>query len=113
VSREGIVAQASPRRKALRVVLRYVGMLAVAAVISVPISLIGTFMMNPLLNRLEAKYGIELTGHSGPADWIFALILGSRPSWCICSSRSSHRSPVADRGQSRRSHPNPRARRAT
>jgi hypothetical protein len=32
--------------------------------------------MNPLLGRLEAKYGVELTGHSGPADWIFALMFG-------------------------------------
>lgn len=70
------MAPASPQRKALRVALRYVGLLAVAAVISFPISFIGTFMMNPLLNRLEAKYGIELTGHSGPADWIFALDFG-------------------------------------
>ena len=70
------MAQASPQRKALRVALRYVGLLVVAAVISFPISFIGTFMMNPLFNRLEAKYGIELTGHSGPADWIFALVFG-------------------------------------
>jgi len=60
----------------LRVALRYLGLLAVAAVISFPISFIGTFMMNPLLNRLEARYGIELTGHSGPADWIFELAFG-------------------------------------
>jgi hypothetical protein len=70
------VAQPSPQRKALRVALRYVGLLAVAVVISFPISFIGTFMMNPVLNRLEARYGIELTGHSGPADWIFALVFG-------------------------------------
>jgi hypothetical protein len=75
VSREGIVAQASPQRKALRVALRYLGLLAIA-VISFPISFIGTFMMNPLLGRLEAKYGIELTGHSGPADWIFEIVFG-------------------------------------
>lgn len=70
------MVQASLRRKALRVVLRYVGLLALAAVISFPISFIATFMMNPLLNRLESRYGIELTGHSGPADWIFAVVFG-------------------------------------
>ena len=70
------MAQPSPQRKALRVVLRSIGLVAVAAVISFPISFIGTFMMNPLLGRLEAKYGIELTGHSGPADWIFAVAFG-------------------------------------
>ena len=70
------MAQASPQRKALRVALRYLGLLAIAIVISFPISFIGTFMMNPLLGRLEAKYGIELTGHSGPADWIFEVVFG-------------------------------------
>jgi hypothetical protein len=70
------VAQPSPQRKALRVVLRYVGLLAAAAVISFPIAFIGTIMMNPLLGRLEARYGIELTGHSGPADWIFEVVFG-------------------------------------
>ena len=70
------MAQPSPQRKALRVVLRYVGLLVAAAVISLPISFVGTMLMNPLLGRLEAKYGIELTGHSGPADWIFEVVFG-------------------------------------
>jgi hypothetical protein len=51
-------------------------LVAAAAVISFPISFIGTFMMNPLLGRLEARYGVELTGHSGPADWIFEVVFG-------------------------------------
>lgn len=70
------MAQPSPQRKTLRTVLRYVGLLVAAAVISFPISFIGTFMMNPLLGRLEARYGVELTGHSGPADWIFEAVFG-------------------------------------
>ena len=70
------MAQPSPQRKTLRTVLRYVGLLVVAAVISFPISFMGTFMMNPLLGRLEARYGVELTGHSGPADWIFEVAFG-------------------------------------
>jgi len=76
VSREGIVAQVSRQRKALRGALRLAGLGLVAALASFPIAFIGTFLMNPLLGRLESRYGIELTGHSGPADWIFELVFG-------------------------------------
>jgi hypothetical protein len=70
------VAQASPQRKALRGAFRLVGLGFAAAIVSFPISFIGTLLMNPLLGRLEARYGVELTGHSGPADWVFALVFG-------------------------------------
>ncbi len=75
-SREVIVAQGSRQRKALRKALWLVGSGFAAALASFPIAFIGTFLMNPLLGRLERRYGIELTGHSGPADWIFALVFG-------------------------------------
>jgi len=68
------VVQASPRRKALRGAVRLVGLGFLAAIVSFPIAFIGTFLLNPLLGRLESRYGVELTGHSGPADWIFVLV---------------------------------------
>ena len=68
------MARPESQRKALRVAFRLVSLALVSAVVSFPLAFSGTIMMNPLLGRLEAKYGVELTGHSGPADWIFALV---------------------------------------
>jgi hypothetical protein len=73
-SREGIVARPESQRKALRAAFRLLGLALVSAIVSVPLAFTSTILMNPLLGRLEAKYGVELTGHSGPADWIFALV---------------------------------------
>ena len=69
------MVQVGRQRKALRAV-RLLGLAVTAPLASLPIAFIGTFLMNPLLGRLETHYGIELTGHSGPADWIFALVFG-------------------------------------
>lgn len=35
-----------------------------------------TFMLTPLLWKLEEPLGLELAGHSGPADWIFLTVIG-------------------------------------
>lgn len=70
------MAQVSRQRKAWRGAFRLVGLGLAAALASFPISFFGTFLMNPVLGRLESRYGIELTGHSGPADWIFELVFG-------------------------------------
>ena len=74
-AREGIVAPPSARRKG-RAPLRYVGLAFVAAVVAIPVSLVTTFMLNPLLRRLEVAWGVELTGHSGPSEWIFEVVFG-------------------------------------
>lgn len=68
------MARPESQRKALRVAFRLVSLALVSAVVSVPLAFSGTIMINPLLGRLEAKYGVEFTGHSGPADRIFALV---------------------------------------
>ena len=68
------MARPESQRKALRVASRLISLGLLSAVVSFPLAFTGTIMMNPLLGRLEAKYGVELTGHSGPADWIFALV---------------------------------------
>ncbi len=72
--RERIVARPESQRKVLRAAFRLLGLGFVSAIASVPLAFTSTILMNPLLGRLEAKYGVALTGHSGPADWIFALV---------------------------------------
>ena len=70
------MAPPSPRRKGLRLALRLGACFLVAAIFALPASVVTTIMLNPLLGRLEARYGIELTGHSGPSDWIYLLVFG-------------------------------------
>ena len=67
------MARPESQRKALRTAFRLIGLGVVSAVVSVPLAFTSTILMNPLLGRLEARYGVELTGHSGPADWIFEI----------------------------------------
>ena len=50
--------------------------LAAAALVLVPalpIALIGTFVLTPLWSWIEARYGIESVGASGPANWCFVV----------------------------------------
>ena len=68
------MARPESQRKALRTAFRLIGLGVVSAVVSVPLAFTSTILMNPLLGRLEARYGVELTGHSGPADWIFEMV---------------------------------------
>jgi hypothetical protein len=41
-----------------------------------PIAFIVTFLLAPLWSWIEATYGIESMGHSGPADWCFYAVYG-------------------------------------
>jgi hypothetical protein len=43
-------------------------------VISLPVAFWLTIMLLPLWGWVEAKYGIESLGHSGPADWCFTVV---------------------------------------
>jgi hypothetical protein len=70
------VAQPEPGRKGLRAVLRLLGLLIVSGVVSFPIAFIIAIMMSPWLGRLEERHGVELVGHSGPSDWIYATVFG-------------------------------------
>jgi hypothetical protein len=60
----------------LRAPLRYVALFIVAAVIALPVAVIGGMAMTPLLWRLEPIVGLELAGHSGPSDWILETLFG-------------------------------------
>ncbi len=39
-----------------------------------PVSFILTFLLMPLWSWVEARFGIESVGHSGPADWCFWFV---------------------------------------
>jgi len=41
-----------------------------------PVVFIVTLLLLPLWSWIEATYGIESVGHSGPADWCFWLVFG-------------------------------------
>jgi hypothetical protein len=43
-------------------------------VISIPLAFWLTIMLLPLWGWVEATYGIESLGHSGPADWCFSVV---------------------------------------
>lgn len=56
--------------------IRVFGMVALAAVVAIPLSFLVSMLLTPVLWRLEPVVGIELAGHSGPADWIIAAVFG-------------------------------------
>ena len=51
--------------------------LVIAAItaVCIPLSFVITVMLHPLWRWIEARYGIEAIGHSGPAEWSFYLVL--------------------------------------
>jgi hypothetical protein len=46
----------------------------VLVIVSLPISAVLTLALLPFWRWLEARYGIESVGHSGPSDWCFIVI---------------------------------------
>jgi hypothetical protein len=58
--------------KYLRTALLALAVLAVC----LPIAFIVTILLSPLWSWIEATYGIESIGHSGPSDWCFYVIYG-------------------------------------
>ena len=59
-------------RRPLRYFLAGLGIL----VVCMPIAFIVTFLLSPLWSWIEATYGIESIGHSGPSDWCFYVVYG-------------------------------------
>lgn len=51
--------------------------LVIAAItaICIPVGVVVTVLLHPLWRWIEARYGIEAIGHSGPAEWTYYLIL--------------------------------------
>ena len=44
------------------------------AVLCLPAAILVTFVLSPLWSWIEARFGVESMGHSGPADWCFGLM---------------------------------------
>lgn len=51
--------------------------IALVLVGALPLSLVGTFMLGPLWEWLEAAHGIESVGHAMYAGWCFAATYGA------------------------------------
>ncbi|HVZ64441.1 MAG TPA: hypothetical protein VG936_07710 [Lacunisphaera sp.] len=44
--------------------------------LALPVSFVVTLLLIPLWRWIEATYGLESIGHSGPADWCFEVVFG-------------------------------------
>ena len=51
----------------------FLGILSVI-LIAVPFSLLATILLLPFWSWFEATTGIESVGHSGPAEWCYAVV---------------------------------------
>ncbi|AXK73189.1 hypothetical protein DWG18_13445 [Lysobacter sp. TY2-98] len=45
-----------------------------ALLVTLPIAFIVTFLLAPLWRWIEAAFGVESIGHSGPATWCFVAV---------------------------------------
>jgi hypothetical protein len=53
------------------------GLVAFAVVLAcLPAAFVVTLLLMPLWSWIEATYGIEAVGHSGPSDWCFWAVFG-------------------------------------
>lgn len=68
---------------------------AVVAIIiaCVPIAFIATILLSPFWSWIEATYGIESIGHSGPSDWCFYLVYGLLTASALIAFYSLRRQP--------------------
>jgi hypothetical protein len=57
-------------KRPLRVVLTLLAVILIAA----PLSVVITILMFPFWSWFEASVGIESVGHSGPAEWCYAIV---------------------------------------
>jgi hypothetical protein len=42
--------------------------------VSAPLSVVVTLLLLPVWRSIEARYGIEAVGHSGPAEWCYGAV---------------------------------------
>ena len=49
----------------------------VVLIACLPVAFIVTILLSPLWSWIEATYGIESIGHSGPSDWCFYVVYGA------------------------------------
>ena len=73
--------------------------ISLSLVIAIPVGWIMAFMATPLLWRLEGFSGLELAGHSGPADIVtLVLIFLTWVLFCICGWSLIKRKRAAEDG---------------
>ena len=76
------MAERQQKKRAIRKGLAVLATLLV----SVPVSAFLTLLLMPLWRWLEANFGIESVGHSGPAAWCFVAMFVA----CIVALGSLH-----------------------
>lgn len=54
--------------------LRRLIVFVLAALLIVPLAIGVTLLMLPFFSWIEARFGIEAVGHSGPAEWCYASV---------------------------------------
>jgi hypothetical protein len=54
--------------------IRRVIVFVIVAGLAVPAAIVTTIFMMPLFSWMEARFGIEAVGHSGPAAWCYASV---------------------------------------
>jgi hypothetical protein len=64
------------RSRAIRRRLAWAAAAIAVAVLTLPLAFFATIVLMPLWSFVESHYGIESVGHSGPADWCFAVTYG-------------------------------------
>ena len=63
-----------------------------ACVVSLPVSLVSTLILFPLWSWVEATFGIESVGHSGPAEWCYWLTFAVVSAVAVTTLLLRHRS---------------------
>jgi ABC-type antimicrobial peptide transport system permease subunit len=66
--------------------------IVLAIVVGAPAGFIAAFLATPWLWRLEGTLGMELAGHSGPADWVLVLAMAIFSLLIFVVIRPRHRS---------------------
>ena len=60
----------------MKAVIRHSLVSLVLLAVCLPAAFIATLLLSPLWSWIEATYGIESIGHSGPAEWCFYVVYG-------------------------------------
>ena len=83
---------------------RYLGLglvVVLVVVVSLPLSFVITIFLGPLWRLLEARWGIEAIGHSGPAEWCFYSVWGlmlaaAALAWWLAARNARKTSPPSE-----------------
>lgn len=54
--------------------IRRVVIFMIVAALAVPAAIVTTLVLMPLFSWMEARFGVEAVGHSGPAEWCYVSV---------------------------------------